>query len=249
MVWGGGVKRSDMNLPLKSISVVSNIEDISKITLDEKQLINCINAHSFNIAQTDKKFAEALKKSDVLLADGSGILLALKLFGKGAKQRVTGWDIFIAGMERLNKRGGKAFFLGSTEVTLEKIKKRAEKEFSNISIQCFSPKFAKQFNEEQNVEMLEKINGFNPDILWVGLGSPKQELWAFENYDKLNVNGWVAAIGAVFDFYARTIKRAPIFLQRCYLEWMYRFLQEPCRLWRRYLIGNVNFVWNVWRGM
>jgi len=237
-----------MNLSLKSLSVLSKSEDIPKILLDKKQLINCINAHSFNMAQTDEKFAETLKKSDVLLVDGSGILLALKLIGKKPGRRVAGWDAFIKGMELLNEQDGKAFFLGGTEKALEKIKERAKKEFSNVSIQCFSPVFTKQFSNEQNFEILEKINTFNPDILWVGLGSPKQEKWAFDNFDALNVKGWIASIGAVFDFYAGTVKRAPIVMQKCHLEWLYRFLQEPRRLWKRYLVGNVKFVWNVCRG-
>jgi N-acetylglucosaminyldiphosphoundecaprenol N-acetyl-beta-D-mannosaminyltransferase len=229
------------------MSILSSKSELQNLSADNRLLISCLNAHSYNLAQNDAQFAGSLQKSDVLLADGGGILLACKILKIQLKERVTGYDLFLDGMQKLNDNCGSAFFLGSTEKVLQKIEKRAQKDFPNVKVKTYSPPFKANFSEQDNTKIIEEINSFNPDILWVGLGSPKQEKWASENFEKLNVKGWVASVGAVFDFYSGKIKRAPVFLQKYYLEWLYRFLQEPRRLWRRYLVGNAIFVWNVRR--
>ena len=94
--------------------------------------------------------------------------------------------------------------------------------------------------------MIEAVNAVSPDVLFVGMTAPKQEKWVYMNIDKLQV-GHVCSIGAVFDFYAGTIKRAPNWMIRIGLEWFYRFIKEPRRMWRRYLLGNIIFIWLIFR--
>jgi N-acetylglucosaminyldiphosphoundecaprenol N-acetyl-beta-D-mannosaminyltransferase len=93
--------------------------------------------------------------------------------------------------------------------------------------------------------MIEAINAVVPDLLWIGMTAPKQEKWAYKHYEQLNVRGHIGTIGAVFDFYAGTVERAPLGWQEHSLEWFYRLVKEPKRMWRRYLVGNVKFVWAI----
>ncbi|WP_288068560.1 WecB/TagA/CpsF family glycosyltransferase, partial [Xylanibacter rodentium] len=93
--------------------------------------------------------------------------------------------------------------------------------------------------------IISAINDADPDLLWIGMTAPKQEKWAYANWDRLNIRCHVGTIGAVFDFFAGTYKRAPLWWQEHSLEWLYRLLKEPRRMWRRYLIGNALFLWNI----
>lgn len=206
-----------------------------------KKLINTLNAHSYNLARKDEEFREALKNSDVLLPDGIGIVLATRVLTERKLSKIAGEDLFYHEMKRLNSQGGKCFFLGSTEKTLKLICKRAKTEFPQLQAFYYSPPFKTHFSEEDNNAMINAINEIEPDVLFVGMTAPKQEKWAYKHYQLLNANH-ICCIGAVFDFYAGTIKRAPKWMINAGLEWLYRLLSEPKRLWRRYLIGNTLFI-------
>jgi len=227
---------------IKQVSTLKFRSELNNLP-DKKLLINTINAHSYNMAQKDKLFAEALIKGDVLLPDGESIIIATKWL-KGEKiERIAGWDLFMFEMERLNKRGGTCFFLGSSEKTLERIKTRAAKDFENIQVVTYSPPYRPEFSEEESAVMIDAINAAQPDLLWIGMTAPKQEKWAYTHYDKLNIKCHIGTIGAVFDFYAENVKRAPMWWQKHSLEWLYRLIKEPRRMWRRYLIGNPLFLY------
>ena len=212
----------------------------------DRILINTINAHSFNITNSDEIFKEALTKSDVLIPDGVSIVWAMRfLTGKKIK-KIAGADLFFFEMKRIQEKGGKVFFLGSTDDTLDKIVKRAQNEFSEVEIETYSPPYKPEFSEEDSQKMIQKVNAFKPDVLFVGMTAPKQEKWAYLNFSQLEV-GHVCSIGAVFDFYAGTIKRAPQWIIKMGLEWLYRLLKEPKRMWKRYLVGNTLFIWAILR--
>ena len=102
-----------------------------------------------------------------------------------------------------------------------------------------------EFSEEDNRAIVEAINKANPDLLWIGMTAPKQEKWAYTHWHELKIHCHCGTIGAVFDFYAGTVKRAPAWWQRHSLEWCYRLLKEPRRMWKRYIIGNLLFMWNI----
>lgn len=213
-----------------------------------KALISTINAHSFNTVQEDDDFGKALQNSDVLLPDGIGVVWAMRMLTGERIQKTAGADLFYYEMERVNAKGGKCFFLGSTDETLHKIRARAAKEYPAIEVHAYSPPYKTQFTKEDNALMIEKINAVEPDVLFVGMTAPKQEKWAYQHFGQLRV-GHVCCIGAVFDFYAGTVRRAPHWMIRIGMEWSYRLLKEPRRLWRRYLIGNVRFVGYILREM
>ena len=112
----------------------------------------------------------------------------------------------------------------------------------------YSPPFRALSSEEDN-EVIEKINETNPDFVWIGLGAPKQEKWTYTHWNELNIHCHVGTIGAVFDFFAGTAKRAPQWWQDHSLEWLYRLMIEPKRMWRRYIIGNSLFIRNILKEM
>jgi len=206
-----------------------------------KVLINTINAHSFNILRNDESFDKAIKSSDVLLPDGVSVVWAMRILTGKKLRKIAGADLFFYEMDRVNATSGKCFFLGSSEDTLTKIRRRAGIEYPNLQIFSYSPPYKSEFSEEDNKSMMEAVNNVKPDVLFVGMTAPKQEKWAHEHFNKLEV-GHVCCIGAVFDFYAGTVKRAPDWMIQIGLEWSYRLIKEPRRMWRRYLIGNFLFI-------
>ncbi|WP_010419262.1 WecB/TagA/CpsF family glycosyltransferase [Anaerophaga thermohalophila] len=211
-----------------------------------KLLINTINAHSYNTSLKDAEFTNALQNSDALIPDGIGVVLAIRWLTGQKLTKIAGEDLFYYEMERLQKSGGKVFFLGSTEETLLKIKERAHKDFPNVELGSYSPPYKQEFLEEENATMIMAVNTFQPDVLFIGMTAPKQEKWAYKHFKQLKT-GHVCCIGAVFDFYAGTVKRAPKWMIKYGMEWFYRFAKEPKRLWYRYLIGNIKFVYYVCR--
>ena len=234
-------------LNIKNINLLSG-KDALAFLPDKKLLINTINAHSYNTAQKDNLFAEALENGDVLIPDGISIVLAFKWrhWMNGPKERVAGADLFNFEMKKLNEKGGTCFFLGSSEKVLGLIKEHAAIDYPNINIITYSPPYKPQLTNEESRLMVEAVNSANPDLLWVGMTAPKQEKWAYCNWKDLNIHCHCGTIGAVFDFYAGTVKRAPIWWQNKGLEWLYRLLKEPRRMWRRYIIGNTLFLWYIW---
>lgn len=231
-------------LKLKDINLLRFKQDLALLP-DEKLLINTINAHSYNTAQKDRFFAEALTEGDVLIPDGASIVMALKWLRGEKMERIAGADLFAFEMNKLNQRGGTCFFLGSSEKVLELIKQRSLCDYPNIKVVTYSPPYKSEFSEEENRAMIQAVNDVKPDLLWIGMTAPKQEKWAYSHLSELNVDCHIGTVGAVFDFYAGTVKRAPAWWQEHGLEWLYRLLKEPRRMWRRYIIGNTLFIWNV----
>lgn len=136
-------------------------------------------------------------------------------------------------------------FMGSSEKVLDLIVKRATKVYPHLKIVTYSPPYKPEFSEEDNKAIIDAINAADPDLLWIGMTAPKQEKWTFSHWDELNIHCHVGTIGAVFDFFAGTVERAPVWWQRHGLEWLYRLLKEPKRMWRRYIIGNAMFLFNI----
>ncbi|MEI7504750.1 MAG: WecB/TagA/CpsF family glycosyltransferase [Paludibacter sp.] len=209
-----------------------------------RALINTLNAHSFNTVSTDENFRNAIMGSDVLLPDGISVVLAMRLLTGKRLKKIAGVDLFHYEMNRINIMGGKCFFLGSSENTLQLIHRKATKEYPEIILASYSPPYKPEFTEDDSKLMIDAVNDFEPDVLFVGMTAPKQEKWAYQHFSKLNV-GHVCCIGAVFDFYAGTVKRSPQWMITIGLEWLYRLIKEPKRMWKRYLIGNIKFIFLI----
>ncbi|SDF44992.1 N-acetylglucosaminyldiphosphoundecaprenol N-acetyl-beta-D-mannosaminyltransferase [Bacteroidales bacterium KHT7] len=233
-------------IDLRDLHILGKKEQLALLP-EGKLLINTINAHSYNTAVKDELFADSLKYCDVVLPDGASIVYTFKMKGWKPRplERIAGYDLFSFEMEKLNKRGGKCFFLGSSEKVLAKIKKRAAVDYPNIQVETYSPPYKKVFSEEDSKAMIDAVNAAKPDLLWIGMTAPKQEKWTYSHWDKLDINCHCGTIGAVFDFYAGTVKRAPLWYQKHCAEWLYRLVHEPKRMWRRYVFGNPIYIKNV----
>jgi N-acetylglucosaminyldiphosphoundecaprenol N-acetyl-beta-D-mannosaminyltransferase len=216
---------------------------------DGKFLIATVNTHSFVLARHDRDFAQALLSADALLPDGIGIVWAGKwLRLKDAPQeKIAGADLFRFEMERLEEKSGTCFFLGSSPEVLSKIKEKAALTYPDIRVSTFSPPYKEAFSREENQAILQAIRDADPDLLWVGMTAPKQEKWLHDHWQELDIHCHAGAIGAVFDFFAGTVERAPAWWIDHGLEWLYRFIRQPGRMWRRIFVSGPVFFWSVCR--
>ena len=231
---------------LKSLDILGSKAELASLT-EGKLLINTVNAHSYNTARKDSLFAEALMNGDVLIPDGVSIVKACKWIKAKSqpKERIAGWDLFSFEMEKLEKKGGTVMFMGSSQKVLDLIVKRAAEVYPHLKVVTYSPPYKPEFSDEDNKAIIDAINAANPDLLWIGMTAPKQEKWTYSHWKELDIHCHVGTIGAVFDFFAGTVERAPMWWQRHGLEWLYRLMKEPKRMWRRYIIGNALFLWNI----
>jgi len=208
----------------------------------------CANPHALVTAQRDSAFRWALNNASLVVADGVGVTLMARIAGVNVGPRITGTDYFFSVMRALEKRGAaKVFFFGSSTRVLAEISARMKVEFPNTRL-CgiLSPPFG-SWSAAANSAMLETIAKADPDVLWVGMTAPKQEKWVEENRHRLRA-AVIASIGAVFDFYAGTNPRAPQWMCKLGIEWLYRLAREPRRMWRRTFVSAPKFVaLVVWR--
>ena len=241
---------------LKTLEIFGSKAELASLP-EGKLLINTINAHSYNTARKDSLFAEALTNGDVLLPDGVSIVMACKWIKAKSlpKERIAGWDLFAFEMEKLERESEElrtkseeskiVMFMGSSQKVLDLIVKRAAEVYPHLKVVTYSPPYKTEFSDEDNKAIIDAIHAANPDLLWIGMTAPKQEKWTYSHWKELNIHCHVGSIGAVFDFFAGTMKRAPMWWQDHGLEWLYRLLKEPKRMWRRYIIGNTLFLWNM----
>lgn len=208
------------------------------------KIINTINPHSYCLSRYDKIFNKALQSSDILLPDGTGIVLASKIVNNKKIKKIAGAELHQYLLQQANLESQKVFYLGAAQSTLLLIEDKVKKEFPNITVSSFSPPYKPKFSESETAQMLEKVNDFKPDILFVGMTAPKQEKWVFVNKENIEAN-IIVSIGAVFDFYAGTIKRPGNFWIAIGLEWLPRFLREPKRLAKRNLVSTPKFLLEI----
>jgi N-acetylglucosaminyldiphosphoundecaprenol N-acetyl-beta-D-mannosaminyltransferase len=204
----------------------SSLEFIDLLESTTPSVLNTISPNSYGISTKDENFRKALQETDYLVLDGVYFALASILkTGRNIKKN-QGPDIFYHFMSRINKSSGKVFFLGSSETTLLKISNRANFEYPNIKIETFSPPFKAEFNDLENQEIINKINTFKPDIVFVGMTCPKQEKWSIQNKNKLNTK-LICSIGAVFDWYAGNEKPIHPIWWKLRLAWLKRTVDRP----------------------
>lgn len=208
----------------------------------EARYICFANVHMVMEAYDDKNLQKIINNADIVAPDG----MPLSWYMNKSKNllykqtRISGPDTTLKLCEISSKENLKLGFYGSSEKVLEKIKINLLEKFPDIDIKLtISPPF-RDLNREEKESMINQINKSSIDILFVGLGCPKQEKWMFDHKDRLKCT--MLGVGAAFDFIAGDKKMAPLFLQKAGLEWLYRFIQEPKRLWKRYLKHNPRFL-------
>jgi N-acetylglucosaminyldiphosphoundecaprenol N-acetyl-beta-D-mannosaminyltransferase len=217
--------------------------NLNKINFNRNKIINTINPHSYCVAKKDLNFQKALKESDILLPDGVGIVWAEKFLNGNSIKKIAGYDLFLFLMNKLDNEYGSVFFLGASEETLQKIKTKSFQEYPNITFGSYSPPYKVAFSSKDSKIMCDQINTFNPDVLFVGMTAPKQEKWVHEFKNHLDVKN-ICAVGAVFDFYAGNVNRAPEFIIRLGLEWFHRSMKSR-RLFKRNFISNPKFILEI----
>lgn len=217
---------------------------LNNLSFKSKTIVNTLNAHSFCLAKHDINFEKAIKGSDILLADGVSIVKASKILNNISVKKIAGADLHRHLLQQANLNGDKVFYLGSSPRTLELIESKIEIEFPKVRINGYSPPYKPVFNHDETERMISVINAFQPKYLFVGMTAPKQEKWVQENASRIE-SEVISSIGAVFDFYAGTVRRAPQWMIDAGLEWLFRLAIEPKRMWKRYLLNNTKFLYYV----
>ncbi|MBS7566810.1 WecB/TagA/CpsF family glycosyltransferase [Mucilaginibacter sp. Bleaf8] len=217
---------------------------LTDISLQKKTVVNTINQYSYCMAEQDAEFKKALMESDMLLPDGIGMVFASRFLDSVRIQKIAGADLHQHLLHKLNQEKGSCFYLGSSNGTLQKIRNRIKNEYPNISVHSYSPPYKAMFNEQDSQLMIQEVNRFAPDVLFIGMTAPKQEKWI--HHHKLHLNTKViGSIGAVFDFYAGTVNRPAQMWISLGMEWFGRLLAEPKRMWKRYLYYGPLFTWHL----
>jgi N-acetylglucosaminyldiphosphoundecaprenol N-acetyl-beta-D-mannosaminyltransferase len=199
------------------------------------------NVFSLVTAAEISSYREVLGHADYSLPDGMPLVWLLNLKGHGINERIYGPDMMLRICEEAAKSEWRCFLYGGKENTLKLLKKSLVQRFPSLNIVgTYSPPFRAMTKEEDN-EICGIINAAKPDIVWVGLGAPKQEIWMYEHKDKLDVSV-LHGVGAAFDFISGQISQAPRWMMKAGMEWFFRLCTEPRRLWKRYTIMNIKFL-------
>jgi N-acetylglucosaminyldiphosphoundecaprenol N-acetyl-beta-D-mannosaminyltransferase len=198
------------------------------------------NVHMVVEASKDAQFKQVINQATIVAPDGKPLSVFLKWFHGIRQDRVCGMDILPDLLRRAEASGRSVYFYGGEQYCLDAIRERATKEFPNLKIAgMYSPPF-RQLTAEEKAKDVDRIRKSGADLVFVSLGCPKQEKWMAENVKKLNA--CFLGLGQAFTVYAGLEKRLPRWMRALCLEWVYRLVQEPRRLWKRYLYTNAEFL-------
>jgi N-acetylglucosaminyldiphosphoundecaprenol N-acetyl-beta-D-mannosaminyltransferase len=208
---------------------------------DGAHYLTVVNAAKVVAATRDRELKDILMNADLVTADGMSVVWASRLLGQGLKERVTGIDLFARLISYAASRGLSVYFLGATEEAVKKVVEMLKTQHPPLRIAGYRNGY---FSQSENDRIVENIRASQADLLFVGLGSPKQEKWIAENVAKTRVR-FAMGVGGSFDHISGLVRRAPLWMQRAGLEWLHRLMLEPRRMWRRYLVGNTRFIWII----
>ncbi len=233
-----GVDIAAINMEWLLDYITNNIENLSG------DYITVANVHTTVTAYEEPEYQRVQNGGAMAIPDGGPLSSIGKKRGHKNMERTTGPSLMTEIFAISAKHGYRHYFYGATEETLEKLEKKLKETYPGIQIAgMYSPPF-RPLTIEEDVEIVQKINATKPDFVWVGLGAPKQERWMAAHQGK--VKGLMLGVGAGFDYCADNIKRAPMWMQKCNLEWFYRLMQDPKRLFARYFHTNTKFIWNAY---
>ena len=234
-IWGVDIAVTDMDKLLSFTA--ENVKELSG------EYIAVANVHTTVTAGEDENYRDIFNASVMAIPDGGPLSTVAHKRGFPEMQRTTGPSYMGEVLKMSGEYGWTHYFYGSTPETLEKLRATIEKDFPGAKVVgMYSPPF-RPMTEEEDKEITEQINSLSPDFVWVGLGAVKQEKWMAAHRGR--VHGLMVGVGAAFDYYAGNISRAPQWMQKANLEWLYRLMQEPRRLFKRYFVTNTKFIWHV----
>jgi len=194
----------------------------------------------------EEEHRRRLNGLDMVVPDGQPVRWALKwLHNIALDDRVYGPELTIRLIAECARQGVPIYLYGSTEETVGKLMQNLNRDYDGLRIAGWEPSKFKRLNPEEKKDVVQRIKDSGAQVVFVGLGCPRQEVWAFEYRNELRMP--ILAVGAAFDFHAGTLPQAPSWMQDKGLEWLFRLIQEPKRLWRRYLFLNPAYLWGVFR--
>lgn len=234
-----GVRIAAVNMETALHFIMENLK------LLQGQYICISNVHTTVMSYEDASYRRIQNEAVLALPDGKPLSVVCKKRGFAEAGRVAGPDLMGEIFKQSCEQGYTHYFYGSTPKTLERLKERLEAAYRLPIAGMYAPPF-RELTEEEDRQVVEQINQAQPDFIWVGLGAPKQERWMYTHRDQ--VCGLMIGVGAGFDYFAGNIKRAPLWMQKCSLEWLYRFMQDPRRLFKRYLVTNTKFLYLMVKG-
>lgn len=201
-----------------------------------------VNAGKIVAMQTDQELRQSVNESNLVNADGQAVVWASQFLGKPLKERVAGIDLMINLVELAHKHNYKIFLLGAKEEIVKRVVDIYASKYSPSLIAGYRNGY---FLKEDEVEIAKQISASKAQLLFVAISSPTKENFLHHNKHYLKNVNFIMGVGGSFDVIAGKVKRAPIWMQKYGLEWFYRFIQEPRRMWKRYLIGNSKFIFLV----
>ena len=229
-----------LNTNVDNLSMQETLQDIELVIESNKQLHHVVvNAGKIVAMQDDLQLRNSVNESDLINADGQAVVWASKLLGKPLKERVAGIDLMVNLVELAAKNKYKIFFFGAKEAVVKMVVDIYKDQYSSDIIAGYRNGYYKK-EEEQGIA--KQISDSGANILFVAISSPTKENFLYDNRAILEGVNFVMGVGGSFDVVSGKVKRAPIWMQNCGLEWFYRFAQEPKRMWKRYLIGNSKFI-------
>lgn len=236
-------KQALLNTYINNLTMSETVEAIEKMIEEErKSYVVAINVDVVMKIESDSYLKEIVDNADMVLVDGKPLVWISKLYGKPLKAKISGSDLVPLLCEVSAQKGYRMFIIGGKDGIAEQAKKRLEEKYPDIQI---VGTYAPPMGFEKDKKELSKINGMisemKPDLLITCFGCPKQEKWIYENINRYDAKVSVCA-GATVDFLAGNVKRAPRWMSEHGLEWFYRFLQEPKRMFRRYFIDDVKII-------
>jgi N-acetylglucosaminyldiphosphoundecaprenol N-acetyl-beta-D-mannosaminyltransferase len=226
------------------VDVLSWTDTVSRIfdwvQRRESRIVCVCDVHSVVHALRDNTHANSLRSADLATPDGAPVAWMIRRKGHVAQQRISGPDLMWACCQKAAETGTSVFLYGTTPGTLQRLERRLREAFPSLNVVgSISPPF-RALSAEEDAAIVENINGSGAQIVWVGLGCPKQEAWMQAHRGE--VKAVMVGVGAALDFHAGVVKRAPLWMQRNGLEWFHRVLQDPRRLAKRYLVSNALFI-------
>ncbi|MBD2777341.1 WecB/TagA/CpsF family glycosyltransferase [Iningainema tapete] len=231
-----------LDFPITALRFDEQIQTILKWAKAKESRTVCVaNVHMLMEAYWNPEFANVLKNADLVTPDGMPLVWMMRLLGAHQQDRVAGMDIFQALCQFAQTMDISVFFVGSQTEILSRMRKRIGEEFPHLKIAAMEPLPFRPLTPDEDEALIRRINSSGAGLVLVSLGCPKQESWMAEHQGK--IQAVMIGIGGVFPVYAGIQKRAPRIVRNLGLEWLYRFIQEPRRLWRRYAQTIPPFIW------
>lgn len=236
-----------LNTYVNALSMDETVDYIKKVIARRTPPVQhvVINALKVNLMEEDPKLREIVNACPLINADGSSILWAAKQLGVPVEERVTGIDLFLRLVKEAAENGYKIYLFGAKEEVVTKVRDIFQQQYPTLQIVGYRNGY---FTPEQEPQIVADMAASGADMMFVAFSSPKKEYWVHKYLDQLNIP-FVMGVGGSFDVVAGVTKRAPEFWQKIGMEWFYRFIQEPRRLWKRYVVGNAVFIRHVQRAV